>query len=69
MQEREVGWEAKLRGITKEDVLKEYHETVPLGRLELPEDIAKLVLFLASDDAGYITGQAINVAGGMEMAL
>ena len=69
MQEREVGWEAKLRGITKEDVLKEYHETVPLGRLELPEDIAKLVLFLASADAGYITGQAINVAGGMEMAL
>lgn len=69
MQEREIGWEAKLRGLTEEEVINEYHSHVPLGRLEEPEDVAKVVLFLASDEAGYMTGQAINIAGGMEMAV
>ncbi len=69
MQEREIGWEAKLRGITKEDVLNKYHAAIPLGRLELPEDVSKVVLFLASDEAEYMTGQALNIAGGMEMAV
>lgn len=39
----------------------------PLGRLADPTDVAKVALFLASDDAGYCTGQAINVTGGMVM--
>jgi NAD(P)-dependent dehydrogenase (short-subunit alcohol dehydrogenase family) len=69
MQEREIGWEAKLRGMSKEEVIEEYHSAIPLGRLEEPEDTAKLILFLASEDAAYMTGQAINVAGGMEMAV
>jgi NAD(P)-dependent dehydrogenase (short-subunit alcohol dehydrogenase family) len=69
MQDREVGWEAKLRGISEEKVKEEYVEAIPLGRLEEPEDVAKLILFLASEDADYITGQAFNVAGGMEMAV
>ncbi len=69
MQEREIGWEAKLRGLTEEEVINEYHSHIPLGRLEEPEDVAKVVLFLASDEAGYMTGQAINIAGGMEMAV
>jgi NAD(P)-dependent dehydrogenase (short-subunit alcohol dehydrogenase family) len=34
MHEREIGWEAKLRGMTKEEVIQEYHDLVPLGRLE-----------------------------------
>lgn len=38
---------------------------IPLGRFGKPEDIAKTVAFLASDDAGYITGQVIQVDGGM----
>ena len=69
MQEREIGWEARLRGMTEDAVKKEYVESIPLGRLEEPEDVAKVTLFLASDDAAYMTGQAINVTGGMEMAL
>ena len=40
-------------------------ETVPLGRVGYPEDIAGAVAFLASDDASYITGQIITVDGGM----
>ena len=38
--------------------------TMPLGRPQTPEDIAKAVAFLASDDASEITGQALNVNGG-----
>ena len=37
---------------------------IPLGRLTSPEDVAELVAFLASNAAGYITAQAINVSGG-----
>jgi 3-oxoacyl-[acyl-carrier protein] reductase len=39
----------------------------PLGRLATPADVANMALFLASDDAGYCTGQAMNVSGGMVM--
>jgi len=38
---------------------------IPLGRLGTPEDIANAVAFLASDEAAYMTGQAINVTGGL----
>ena len=40
---------------------------IPLGRLGTPEDVARVVAFLCSDDAAYITGQVINVDGGMVM--
>jgi NAD(P)-dependent dehydrogenase (short-subunit alcohol dehydrogenase family) len=40
---------------------------IPLGRVGYPEDVAKLVTFLASDEADYMTGQAVNVTGGQEM--
>ncbi|MCA9888476.1 MAG: 3-oxoacyl-[acyl-carrier-protein] reductase [Anaerolineae bacterium] len=40
---------------------------IPLGRMGLPEDVAKAVAFLASDDAAYITGQVLVVDGGMVM--
>jgi 3-oxoacyl-[acyl-carrier protein] reductase len=41
--------------------------SIPLGRLGTPDDVANLVCFLASDEAGYITGQTFNVDGGMVM--
>ena len=43
-------------------------EKIPLARLGQPEDIAKAVAFLVSDDAAYITGQALHVNGGMYMS-
>ncbi|MGQ9548489.1 MAG: 3-oxoacyl-[acyl-carrier-protein] reductase [Roseiflexus sp.] len=42
-------------------------EAIPLGRLGTPQDVANLVCFLASDAAAYITGQTLNVDGGMVM--
>jgi acetoin reductase-like protein len=65
MEEREIGWEAKLAKTSIEEIKKAYIQSVPIGRLETPEDVAKVVVFLASDDAAYITGDAIEVTGGM----
>jgi meso-butanediol dehydrogenase / (S,S)-butanediol dehydrogenase / diacetyl reductase len=67
MQSREVVWEAQLRGLTPEAVIAEYVAQTPLGRLEEPEDIAGVVLFLASDAARFMTGQGVNVTGGVYM--
>lgn len=66
MQEREIVWEAKLRGLTPEDVKNEYITMTPLARIEEPEDVAKVVVFLASSYADFMTGQAVNVTGGIE---
>jgi len=44
---------------------KQRESTIPLGRVGLPEDVARTVAFLASDQADYMTGQALNVTGGM----
>ncbi len=67
MQERELEWEASLRGITAAAVQVEYVAQTPLGRLEEPEDVAEVVVFLASDQARFMTGQAVNVTGGVYM--
>jgi NAD(P)-dependent dehydrogenase (short-subunit alcohol dehydrogenase family) len=67
MQKREVEWESRLRGIAPEAVIEDYVAQTPLGRLEEPEDVASAVLFLASDLARFITGEALNVTGGVRM--
>jgi NAD(P)-dependent dehydrogenase (short-subunit alcohol dehydrogenase family) len=65
MQHREVAWEAALTNRTPERVVADYVAQTPLGRLEEPEDVARVVVFLASDLARFMTGQAINVDGGV----
>ncbi len=67
MQEREIAWEGELRGMTPEAVFEEYVATTPLGRIEEPEDVAEIVVFLASDLSGFLTGEAINASGGVLM--
>jgi 3-oxoacyl-[acyl-carrier protein] reductase len=51
-------------GIIGSDFEKQVIEKTPLGRLGQPDDIAKVALFLASEDAGWITGERIGVSGG-----
>lgn len=50
-----------------DDLRKKAVEAIPLGRMGAPQDIAKAVAFLASDEAAYITGQTLVVDGGMVM--
>ncbi len=50
-----------------EEVKKALMERIPLGRMGEPGDVAAAILFLASEEAGYITGQTLNVNGGMYM--
>ena len=51
-----------------EDVQNKMKELIPLGRFGDPEDVANVVLFLASDASAYVTGQVISTCGGMVMA-
>ncbi|MDY0884455.1 SDR family NAD(P)-dependent oxidoreductase [Dongia soli] len=67
MQEREIEWEGKLRGMTPAAVREEYISLTPLGRIQEAEDVADIVVFLASDLARFLTGEAINASGGVLM--
>ena len=50
-----------------EEMIREWSAKSPLGRLAEPSDVANMAVFLASDEASYCTGQAMNVTGGMVM--
>ncbi len=67
MKHRERVWGGDLRDMSPEEIEKEDNSQVPLGRTAKPEDIAQVVLFLASEMSDYMTGQAVNVTGGMTM--
>lgn len=64
MQDREIVWEGKLRGITPEEVIQGYINATPLRRLCYPEDVAKGVGFLVSPEADFITGIMLDISGG-----
>jgi 3-oxoacyl-[acyl-carrier protein] reductase len=49
------------------DFISAMERSVPLGRLGTPRDVAHAVLFLASDEAAYVTGATLHVNGGMAM--
>ena len=61
--------EAQILDSTAKDRQAEMVQTIPMGRLGTSEEVAKLVLFLASGQSSYMTGQAINVTGGQLMEL
>ncbi len=58
---------SETQGLTPEQVREKYMSQVPLGRGCTYEDVSNVVVFLASDQSSYMTGQAINVTGGQEM--
>ena len=55
------------RNLNREQVLKTFVSQVPMGRMQTGEDVANVVAFLASEDGGYMTGQALNICGGVEV--
>ncbi|HEX3691666.1 MAG TPA: SDR family NAD(P)-dependent oxidoreductase [Solirubrobacteraceae bacterium] len=58
---------AENKGITRDEAWQEFVDPIPLGRPQEPEDIGEAVAFLASDRARNMTGQGINVTGGMQL--
>jgi len=60
-------YRAEQRGQSVEEYLAEMRGRIPLGRVGLAEDTAKACAFLASDEAAYITAEAMNVSGGQEV--
>ena len=56
---------AKRAGITEEESVNALVATIPMGRIETPDDVARAVQYFLSDEADYVTGQALNVCGGM----
>jgi meso-butanediol dehydrogenase/(S,S)-butanediol dehydrogenase/diacetyl reductase len=67
MRVRELAWGANLRGAKAEEVRRLWIADTPLARLEEPEYVEKVVGFLTSEDAAFITGEAIAVNGGAFM--
>jgi NAD(P)-dependent dehydrogenase (short-subunit alcohol dehydrogenase family) len=64
MQQRGIIERSRLRGVTADEIRQGYLRTVPLGWSAAPTEVAKTVVFLASDASSYMTGQALNITGG-----
>jgi 3-oxoacyl-[acyl-carrier protein] reductase len=69
-RQREIGSaRAAARGVSLEEVLGSIAREIPAGRLGTPEELADVIAFLCSERAGYVTGTAIAVDGGMAKGL
>jgi NAD(P)-dependent dehydrogenase (short-subunit alcohol dehydrogenase family) len=67
MQDKVLDEIARLRGISYEELSSARNDTVPMRRSCRPEDVAGMIWTLLSDDASYITGEALNFSGGLAM--
>ncbi|MBW6398784.1 SDR family oxidoreductase [Roseomonas sp. HJA6] len=57
------------RGVPFEEIIAEFAHEIPIGRFGTPEEIAAMVVWLSSPRAGYVTGQTVNVDGGIARGL
>ena len=57
--------ETEITDVLSDTIKDKYKEIIPLSRFGSPEDVAKAVLFLASDDSSYITGEVLKINGGL----
>jgi NAD(P)-dependent dehydrogenase (short-subunit alcohol dehydrogenase family) len=69
LQKGNVALKAHLWGVTLEEAEQRLLETVPLGRMGTVEEVADLCVYLASERSSYVTGQAVNIGGGMILEL
>ncbi|MCC6943500.1 MAG: SDR family oxidoreductase [Thermomicrobiales bacterium] len=67
MQREEIEWESELRGLSGEQIFDEYVKQTPLGRIETPDDVARVVLYLASPASEFLTGADIDITGGAHL--
>lgn len=65
MQKQDLARSAEFMGVTEREMNRQVLSRIPLGRIGNPDDVARVVVFLCSEDADYMTGQAINVTGGI----
>jgi len=63
------GLEAQFLNTSVEEQQKKMCDTIPMGRIGTPGEVADMVAFLASDQSSYVTGQALNICGGQLMEL
>jgi meso-butanediol dehydrogenase/(S,S)-butanediol dehydrogenase/diacetyl reductase len=67
MQDSAAAYVAAETGRPVPELMAEWVKEIPMGRFQQPDDVAKLVVFLASEDASEITGEDVNVTGGLMM--
>lgn len=67
MLEKEFKDLSKYLGKSPTEIKEKYISQIPMGQVEKPQDVANLAVFLASSNSDYMTGQAINICGGVEM--
>lgn len=56
-----------MTGQIPKEILDKIVETIPVGRMAEPSEVARAVLFLADEKSSYITGQVVNINGGLYM--
>ncbi|WP_158560636.1 SDR family NAD(P)-dependent oxidoreductase [Paenibacillus contaminans] len=59
---------SRIWNMPQEDVQKRWDQLIPLGRFAIPDEVASLIAFLASDEASYITGEAMGINGGTDVS-
>ena len=59
--------ETDMTAVLSEEIKETYRKQIPMQRMGTPEDIAHIACFLVSEEASYITGQVINIDGGLAM--